>query len=51
LAPALRGKPSDPTPLYQIDYGRLFNQLPVWALDAAVRKKILVDNPAQLYGF
>jgi len=44
-------KPTDVTPLYQIDDGRLFNQLPVWAPDAAIRKKILVDNPAQLYGF
>jgi predicted TIM-barrel fold metal-dependent hydrolase len=51
LAPKLRGQPSDPTPLYQIDDGRLFNQLPVWAPDAAIRKKILVDNPARLYGF
>jgi predicted TIM-barrel fold metal-dependent hydrolase len=42
---------SDVTPLFQIDDGRLFNQLPVWAPDAAVRKKILVDNPARLYGF
>jgi predicted TIM-barrel fold metal-dependent hydrolase len=44
-------KPTDVTPLFQIDDGRLLNQLPVWAPDAAVRKKILVDNPAQLYGF
>lgn len=42
---------SDVTPLFQIDDGRLLNQLPVWAPDAATRKKILVDNPAQLYGF
>ncbi|HEX4593001.1 MAG TPA: amidohydrolase family protein [Bryobacteraceae bacterium] len=39
------------TPLFQIDDGRLLNQLAVWAPDAAVRKKILVDNPARLYGF
>lgn len=39
------------TPLFQIDDGRLLNQLPVWAPDAGVRKKILVDNPARLYGF
>jgi predicted TIM-barrel fold metal-dependent hydrolase len=45
------GKPTDVTPLLQIDDGRLFNQLVVWAPDPAVRKKILVDNPAQLYGF
>jgi predicted TIM-barrel fold metal-dependent hydrolase len=44
-------KPTDVTPLYQIDDGRLFNQLPVWAPDAAIRKKILADNPARLYGF
>jgi len=44
-------QPSDVTPLFQIDDGRLLNQLPVWAPDAAVRKKILVDNPAKLYGF
>jgi predicted TIM-barrel fold metal-dependent hydrolase len=42
---------TDVTPLLQIDDGRLLNQLPVWAPDAAVRKKILVDNPARLYGF
>ena len=34
-----------------IDDGRLLNQLPVWAPDAATRKKILVENPARLYGF
>ncbi len=46
------GKPAtELTPLYQIDDGRLFNQLPVWAPDAGVRKKILVDNPARLYDF
>lgn len=44
-------KPTDIAPLYQIDDGRLLNQLPVWAPDADVRKKILVDNPARLYGF
>ncbi|MET3844892.1 amidohydrolase family protein [Bradyrhizobium sp. OAE829] len=42
---------SDVTPLFQIDDGRLLNQLAVWTPDAAVRKKILVDNPARLYGF
>ncbi|WP_024517413.1 amidohydrolase family protein [Bradyrhizobium sp. Tv2a-2] len=44
-------KVTDVTPLYQIDDGRLLNQLPVWAPDAAIRTKILVDNPARLYGF
>jgi len=42
---------TDVTPLFQIDDGLLLNQLPVWTADAAVRKKILVDNPARLYGF
>jgi predicted TIM-barrel fold metal-dependent hydrolase len=42
---------TDVTPLFQIDDGRLLNQLPVWAPDAAIRKKILVDNPVRLYGF
>ena len=44
-------KPTDVTPLFQIDDGRLLNQLPVWAPDAAIREKILVANPARLYGF
>ncbi len=44
-------KPTEVTPLFQIDDGRLLNQLPIWAPDAAVRKKILVDNPARLYRF
>ncbi len=42
---------TDVTPLLQIDDGRLLNQLAVWAPDPAIRKKILVDNPARLYGF
>jgi predicted TIM-barrel fold metal-dependent hydrolase len=44
-------KPTDVTPLLQIDDGRLFNQLPLWAPDAAIREKILVTNPTRLYGF
>jgi predicted TIM-barrel fold metal-dependent hydrolase len=42
---------TDLAPLLQIDDGRLFNQLPVWAPDAGVRRTILVENPARLYGF
>ncbi len=45
------GKVTDVTPLFQIDDGRLLNQLPVWAPDAKTRKAILVDNPARLYQF
>jgi predicted TIM-barrel fold metal-dependent hydrolase len=39
---------SEPVP---IDDGLLLNQLAKWAPDAATRRKILVDNPARLYGF
>jgi predicted TIM-barrel fold metal-dependent hydrolase len=44
-------KPADVTPLWRVDDGLVLNLLPVWAPDAATRKKILVDNPARLYGF
>jgi predicted TIM-barrel fold metal-dependent hydrolase len=42
---------TDIAPLLQIDDGRILNQLPLWAPDAAARKTILVDNPARLYQF
>jgi predicted TIM-barrel fold metal-dependent hydrolase len=44
-------KPTDVTPLFQVDDGLVLNLLPVWAPDAAIRKKILVENPARLYEF
>ena len=44
-------KPTDVTPLLQIDDGALLNLLAVWTTDAAIRQKILVTNPARLYGF
>ena len=44
-------KATEVTPMHRIDDGRLLNQLPIWEPDAAVRRKILVDNPARLYGF
>jgi predicted TIM-barrel fold metal-dependent hydrolase len=50
VTPAGR-KPTEVTPLLQVDDGRLLNQLPVWAPDPAMRQKILVDNPVRLYGF
>ena len=47
-----RGKPlTEISPPFPIDDGLLLNQLPKWVPDAAVRKQILVDNPARLYGF
>jgi predicted TIM-barrel fold metal-dependent hydrolase len=46
------GRPAmELTPLFQIDDGRLLNQLPLWAPSPVIRRKILVDNPARLYGF
>ena len=39
------------TPFFRIDDGQILNLLPTWVPDAAVRKTILVENPAKLYGF
>jgi predicted TIM-barrel fold metal-dependent hydrolase len=36
---------------HPIDDGRVLNLLPKWVSGAALRKKILVDNPVRLYGF
>ena len=44
-------KPTDVSPLLRIDDGRLLNLLAEWVPDAPLRKTILVDNPATLYGF
>jgi len=44
-------KPSDVSPLLRIDDGHLLNLLATWAPEASLRKTILVDNPATLYGF
>jgi predicted TIM-barrel fold metal-dependent hydrolase len=41
----------DIAPPYPNDDGLVLNQLPKWVSDLAIRKKILVDNPARLYGF
>ena len=47
----MNGSTDRATPLWNVDDGLVLNLLPTWAPDAAVRKKILVDNPARLYGF
>jgi predicted TIM-barrel fold metal-dependent hydrolase len=44
-------KPSDVSPLLRMDDGHLLNLITTWAPDASLRKTILVDNPATLYGF
>ena len=43
-------KPTDLALHRQTDDGRVMNMLAVWAPDAAMRKMILVDNPARLFG-
>jgi predicted TIM-barrel fold metal-dependent hydrolase len=48
---AVDGSTAKVTPLWQVDDGLVLNLLPTWAGDAAVRRKILVDNPARLYEF
>ena len=42
---------TDVRPPLPVDDGRVLNQLAVWVPDAAIRHRILVDNPARLYGF
>ena len=44
-------KNTDIAPLMQTDDGRVLNLLAEWVPDAAVRRGILVENPARLYGF
>jgi predicted TIM-barrel fold metal-dependent hydrolase len=36
---------------FPVDDGRLLDLLAEWARDPATRRKILVANPARLYGF
>ena len=43
--------PTKVTAPLPVDDGRLFNQLVIWAPDPQFRRKILVENPARLYGF
>jgi predicted TIM-barrel fold metal-dependent hydrolase len=43
--------PTALAPPYPNDDGAVLNLLPTWVGDPAIRKKILVDNPARLYGF
>ena len=44
-------KPTDLALHRQTDDGKMLNMLAVWAPDATMRKMILVDNAARLYGF
>lgn len=44
-------KNTDIAPPLRTDDGRVLNLIAVWVPDAAVRRAILVENPARLYGF
>ena len=44
-------KASDVSPRLRVDDGHLLNLLATWVPDAALRRTILVDNPATLYAF
>jgi predicted TIM-barrel fold metal-dependent hydrolase len=51
-AGAVPGRKSTDLALHrQTDDGRVMNMLAVWAPDPAMRRMILVDNPARLYDF
>ena len=43
--------PQDIAPPMPVDDGRVMNLLQSWTADAGTRRKILVENPARLYGF
>jgi predicted TIM-barrel fold metal-dependent hydrolase len=49
--PGRGATPRSIAPPYPNDDGGVLNLLWTWVPDAAIRKKILVDNPARLYGF
>lgn len=49
--PGRGATPSSMAQPYPNDDGRVLNLLRTWVPDAAIRKKILVDNPARLYRF
>jgi predicted TIM-barrel fold metal-dependent hydrolase len=42
---------TDITPFLPIDDGLVLDQLARWIPEAGLRRKILVDSPARLYGF
>jgi predicted TIM-barrel fold metal-dependent hydrolase len=44
-------KPTDIAPFYPIDNAALVNALAAWVPDETTRNRILVDNPARLFGF
>lgn len=49
--PVAGRKPTDLAPHVQTDDGKVLNLLPAWVPDAAIRRLILTENPARLYGW
>lgn len=49
--PDLPRHPDKVEPFHPVDDGLALRRLAYWSGDAAVRDRILVDNPARLYGF
>jgi predicted TIM-barrel fold metal-dependent hydrolase len=49
--PVAGRKPTDLAPPMPTDDGKVLNLLPVWVPDAEIRRLILTENPARLYGF
>ena len=50
-APHPERKPTDLWPFVPLDDPRLLHRFETWTPNAALLEKILVDNPARLYGF
>jgi predicted TIM-barrel fold metal-dependent hydrolase len=50
-SPAAPRTAAGTAPRIDVDDVRIFNRIVHWAPDAAVRKGVLVDNPAGLYGW
>jgi predicted TIM-barrel fold metal-dependent hydrolase len=50
-SPSAPRTPAGTAPRIDVDDVRVFNHVAAWAPDAALRKIVLVENPAELYGF
>lgn len=49
--PGVKPLPTDVCPPFQVDTGRVLDQVREWAADDDVLRKMLVDNPQRLYDF
>jgi predicted TIM-barrel fold metal-dependent hydrolase len=50
-SPSAPRTPAGTAPRIDVDDVRVFNRVAAWAPDAGLRKIVLVENPAELYGF